>query len=91
MCTKNGIVKKTTLEAYSRPRQNGINAIGIREGDSLLEAKLTDGNCDIMIAANSGKAIRFPESKVRAMGRGASGVRGISIDTSKNFVVGMIL
>ncbi len=90
MCTKNGIVKKTTLEAYSRPRQNGINAIGIREGDSLLEAKLTDGNCDIMIAANSGKAIRFPESKVRAMGRGASGVRGISIDTSKNFVVGMI-
>ena len=57
MCTKNGIVKKTTLEAYSRPRQNGINAIGIREGDSLLEAKLTDGNCDIMIAANSGKAI----------------------------------
>jgi len=90
MCTKNGIVKKTTLEAYSRPRQNGINAIGIREGDSLLEAKLTDGNCDIMIAANSGKAIRFPESKVRAMGRGASGVRGISIDTIKNFVVGMI-
>ena len=90
MCTKNGIVKKTTLEAYSRPRQNGINAIGIREGDSLLEAKLTDGNCDIMIAANSGKAIRFPESKVRAMGRGASGVRGISIDTAKNFVVGMI-
>ncbi len=90
MCTKNGVVKKTTLEAYSRPRQNGINAIGIREGDSLLEAKLTDGNCDIMIAANSGKAIRFPESKVRAMGRGASGVRGISIDTTKNFVVGMI-
>ena len=90
MCTKNGIVKKTCLEAYSRPRQNGINAIGIREGDSLLEAKLTDGNSDVMIAANSGKAIRFNESKVRAMGRGASGVRGITLASDKDFVIGMI-
>ena len=90
MCTRNGIVKKTSLEAYSRPRQNGINAIGIREGDSLLEAKLTDGKSDIMIAASSGKAIRFPESKVRAMGRGASGVRGITLSGDNNFVVGMI-
>ncbi len=90
MCTRNGIVKKTSLEAYSRPRQNGINAIGIREGDSLLEAKLTDGKSDIMIAASSGKAIRFPEAKVRAMGRGASGVRGITLSGETNFVVGMI-
>ncbi len=90
MCTRNGIVKKTSLEAYSRPRQNGINAIGIREGDSLLEAKLTDGKSDIMIAASSGKAIRFPEAKVRAMGRGASGVRGITLSGENNFVVGMI-
>ena len=90
MCTKNGIVKKTCLEAYSRPRQNGINAIGIREGDSLLEAKLTDGNSDVMIAANSGKAIRFNETKVRSMGRGASGVRGISLSNDKDEVVGMV-
>jgi len=90
MCTKNGIVKKTSLEAYSRPRQNGINAIGIREGDILLEAKLTDGNSDVMIAANSGKAIRFHESKVRSMGRVASGVRGIMLSDPKDYVVGMI-
>ena len=90
MCTENGVVKKTCLEAYSRPRQNGINAIGIREGDSLLEARLTDGNSDVMIAANSGKAIRFHESKVRAMGRGASGVRGITLASDKDKVVGMI-
>ena len=90
MCTKNGIVKKTCLEAYSRPRQNGINAIGIREGDSLLEAKLTDGKSDVMIAANSGKAIRFNESKVRSMGRGASGVRGITLANNKDYVIGMI-
>ncbi|MAZ58440.1 MAG: DNA gyrase subunit A [Flavobacteriales bacterium] len=90
MCTKNGIVKKTSLEAYSRPRQNGINAISIREGDSLLEAKLTDGNSHVMIAASSGKAIRFDESKVRAMGRTASGVRGITLSDSKDYVVGMI-
>ena len=90
MCTEKGVVKKTSLEAYSRPRQNGINAIGIREGDSLLEAKLTDGNSDIMIAAKSGKAIRFHESKVRSMGRGASGVRGIMLSSDKDKVVGMI-
>jgi DNA gyrase subunit A len=90
MCTKNGIVKKTSLEAYSRPRQNGINAISIREGDSLLEAKLTDGKSHVMIAASSGKAIRFDESKVRAMGRTASGVRGITLSDSKDYVVGMI-
>jgi len=90
MCTEKGVVKKTSLEAYSRPRQNGINAIGIREGDSLLEAKLTNGNSDIMIAAKSGKAIRFHESKVRSMGRGASGVRGIMLSSDKDKVVGMI-
>ena len=90
MCTKNGIVKKTSLEAYSRPRQNGINAISIREGDSLLEAKLTDGKSHVMIAASSGKAIRFDESKVRAMGRTASGVRGITLSGAKDYVVGMI-
>ena len=90
MCTKNGIIKKTCLEAYSRPRQNGINAIGIREGDILLEAKLTDGNSDIMIAASSGKAIRFEESKVRPMGRGASGVRAIKLSAQDDYVVGMI-
>jgi len=90
MCTKNGVVKKTCLEAYSRPRQNGINAIGIREGDILLEAKLTDGNSDVMIAASSGKAIRFHESKVRSMGRSASGVRGIMLTNNKDTVIGMI-
>ena len=90
MCTQKGVVKKTCLEAYSRPRQNGINAIGIREGDSLLEARLTDGNSDVMIAASSGKAIRFHEAKVRAMGRGASGVRGIMLSNDKDKVVGMI-
>ena len=90
MCTQKGIVKKTCLEAYSRPRQNGINAIGIREGDMLLEAKLTNGESDVMIAASSGKAIRFHESKVRSMGRGASGVRGIMLSSDKEKVIGMI-
>ena len=90
MCTQKGIVKKTCLEAYSRPRQNGINAIGIREGDMLLEAKLTNGESDVMIAASSGKAIRFHESKVRSMGRGASGVRGIMLSGDKEKVIGMI-
>jgi DNA gyrase subunit A len=79
MCSRNGIVKKTSLEDYSRPRQNGINAITIREGDSLLEAKLTNGKCDIMLASYSGRAVRFPEEKVRDMGRMASGVRGITL------------
>jgi DNA gyrase subunit A len=90
MCTKKGVIKKTKLEAYSRPRTNGINAIGIREGDELLEAKLTDGTMEIMMALKSGKAIRFPEEKVRFMGRTASGVRGITLASEKDEVVGMI-
>ncbi len=90
MCTKKGVIKKTSLEAYSRPRSNGINAITIREGDQLLEAKLTNGTDEIMMAIKSGRAIRFNESKVRPMGRNASGVRGITIDSEKDEVVGMI-
>ena len=89
MCTKRGIIKKTTLEAYSRPRTNGVNAIVIREGDQLLEVKLTSGNAEIMIAGREGKAIRFNESTVRPMGRVSSGVRAISIEDD-NEVVGMI-
>ena len=91
MCTKKGIIKKTSLEAYSRPRVNGINAITIREGDTLLEAKLTNGEQDIMLAIRSGKAIRFPEAKVRIMGRSASGVRAITVDHENDEVVGMIV
>ena len=90
MCTKNGQVKKTSLEQYSRPRTNGINAITIKEGDQLFEAKMTDGESQIMIAAKSGKCIRFEESKVRSMGRTASGVRGIKLRDEKDVVVGMI-
>lgn len=90
MCTKKGVIKKTSLEAYSRPRTNGINAIGIREGDELLEAKLTNGSNEIMLALKSGKAIRFNEEKVRSMGRTASGVRGVTLASSKDEVVGMI-
>jgi DNA gyrase subunit A len=90
MCTKNGIIKKTSLEAYSRPRTNGINAIGIREGDELLEAKLTNGNNEIVMALKSGRAIRFPEEKVRPMGRNASGVRGVTLAHDKDEVVGMV-
>ncbi|MAY83414.1 MAG: DNA gyrase subunit A [Flavobacteriales bacterium] len=90
MCTKKGTIKKTSLEAYSRPRSNGINAITIREGDQLLEAKLTNGTDEIMLAVRSGRAIRFNESKVRAMGRNAAGVRGITLATEKDEVVGMI-
>jgi len=90
LCSRKGIIKKTTLEAYSHPRQNGVNAITIKEGDQLLEAKLTNGNNDIMIAVKSGKAIRFPESKVRPMGRTASGVRGITLGDENDEVVGMI-
>ncbi len=89
LCTENGIIKKTTLEAYSRPRQNGIIALSIREGDSLLQACLTDGNCEIMMAIQSGKAIRFPESKFRAMGRTASGVKGMTVPDGEK-VVGLI-
>ncbi len=89
MCTKRGIIKKTTLEDYSRPRTNGVKAIVIREGDQLLEVKLTSGNAEIMIAAREGRAIRFNESTVRPMGRVSSGVRAISIDED-NEVIGMI-
>lgn len=89
MCTKDGTIKKTKLEAYSRPRQNGVNAIVIREGDQLIEAKLTSGNAEVMIAAKDGKAIRFNESTVRPIGRVGAGVRGISIEESDE-VIGMI-
>lgn len=91
MVTKKGIVKKTSLEAYSRPRVNGINAITVREGDQLLEAKLTDGKSQIMIASKEGKAIRFEDEKVRPMGRTASGVRGINLDGEDNEVIGMVI
>ena len=90
MATKMGQVKKTSLEQYSRPRSNGINAITIKDGDELLEAKLTNGNSQIMLAVQSGKAIRFEESKTRPMGRNASGVRGIRLKDNKDEVVGMI-
>jgi DNA gyrase subunit A len=90
LCTTNGIIKKTSLEAYSRPRQNGVYAITVRDGDELLEARLTNGNHHIMLALESGKAIRFPESTVRPMGRTASGVRGITRRDDKDIVIGMI-
>jgi DNA gyrase subunit A len=92
MCSRNGVVKKTMLEDYSRPRQNGINAITIREGDSLIEAKLTNGKCDILLASYSGRAVRFPEAKVRDMGRTASGVRGITLneEMAGDRVIGMV-
>ncbi len=90
MCTKNGTVKKTALAAYSRPRVNGINAITIKEGDQLLEAKLTTGSDEILMALKSGKAIRFNEKKTRPMGRNASGVRGIRLADDKDAVIGMI-
>ena len=90
MATRKGQVKKTSLEQYSRPRTNGINAINIREGDVLLEAKLTTGNSHVMLAVKSGKAIRFEESKTRPMGRGASGVRGITLNNDNDEVVGMV-
>ena len=91
LCTTKGIIKKTSLEAYSRPRTNGVNAITVREGDELLEARMTDGKHHIMLAVRSGRAIRFPEVSVRPMGRTASGVRGIRLaDETTDFVVGMI-
>jgi len=93
LCTKDGIIKKTSVEAYSRPRANGINAITIREGDVLLEAALTNGNNEIMIATKLGKVCRFPEAKVRPMGRNASGVIGIDLNDEEggnNEVIGMI-
>ncbi|MFI3330339.1 MAG: DNA gyrase subunit A [Rikenellaceae bacterium] len=89
MCTRDGIIKKTKLEAYSRPRQNGVNAITIKEGDQLIEAKLTSGKAEVIIAAREGKAIRFPEEIVRPIGRTAAGVRGISIEEN-DAVVSMI-
>jgi DNA gyrase subunit A len=90
LCSKKGVIKKTTLEAYSRPRVNGINAITIREGDELLQATLTNGTNEVLMALKSGNAIRFNESKVRPMGRNASGVRGITLKSDKDEVVGMI-
>ncbi len=90
MCTKQGIIKKTSLAAYSRPRTNGINAISIRENDELLEAKLTNGSHEIVLATTNGRAIRFNESKVRPMGRNASGVRGVTLTSETDEVIGMI-
>jgi DNA gyrase subunit A len=90
LATKKGIIKKTTLEAYSRPRQNGVNAITIKEGDKLLEARLTNGESEIMLAVRSGKAIRFNEKKVRPIGRTASGVRGVTLGSENDEVIGMV-
>jgi DNA gyrase subunit A len=90
MATQQGVIKKTALEAYSRPRQNGIIAIGVREGDSLIQARLTNGKNHLILAVRSGKAIRFPESKVRDMGRTASGVRGIKLQDANDAVIGMV-
>ncbi len=90
LCTKHGIIKKTALEDFSRPRQTGVNAITIVEGDELLEARLTDGNSEIMMAVKSGRAIRFPEEKVRPTGRGAIGVAGIEVEDKDDEVIGMI-
>ena len=90
LCTKQGVIKKTALADFSRPRQTGVNAITIVEGDQLLEARLTDGHCEIMMSIASGRAIRFPESKVRPTGRGAIGVTGIEVDDASDEVVGMI-
>ncbi|MFW5944600.1 MAG: DNA gyrase subunit A [Bacteroidota bacterium] len=90
LCTKRGIIKKTSLEAYSRPRQNGVNAITIREGDQLIEARLTTGESDIILASKEGKAIRFNEKNVRAIGRVAAGVRGMTLASEDDEVVGMV-
>ncbi|WP_207493853.1 DNA gyrase subunit A [Aridibaculum aurantiacum] len=90
LCTKRGIIKKTLLEEFSRPRANGVNAINIMEGDQLIEARLTDGKCEVMMAVKSGRAIRFPEEKVRPTGRGAIGVFGIEVEDEKDEVIGMI-
>jgi DNA gyrase subunit A len=90
LCTKQGIINKSKLKDFSRPRQSGINAIEIREGDQLIAARMTDGNCEIMMAVKSGRAIRFPENKVRATGRGGIGVYGIEVDEKNDEVVGMI-
>jgi DNA gyrase subunit A len=91
MCTKKGVIKKTVLEAYSRPRANGINAINVREDDELVEAKLTDGKCDVIIAKKSGRAIRFNEDEVRDMGRTSTGVKGVKLENETDEVVGMVV
>jgi DNA gyrase subunit A len=90
LCTKQGLIKKTSLEAYSRPRSNGINAITVRDGDELLQACLTDGDSEVIIAKRKGKAIRFPEAKVRPMGRTAAGVRGVTLESADDEVIGMV-
>jgi DNA gyrase subunit A len=90
MCTKNGTIKKTALEAYSRPRLTGINAITIEDGDSLLEARLTNGKNEIMLATRKGKLVRFDEDTVRPMGRNSIGVKGVSLDGDDDFVIGMV-
>lgn len=90
MCTKQGVIKKTPLEAYSRVRQTGINAININDGDELIEAKLTNGNNEILLAVKSGRAIRFNENTVRTVGRNSIGVRGVSLDNEKDEVIGMV-
>ena len=90
LCTRKGVIKKTVLADFSRPRATGVNAINILEGDELLDARLTNGNCEIMMAVKSGRAIRFPEEKVRATGRGAIGVGGIEVDNTNDEVIGMI-
>ena len=91
LCTARGIIKKTTLEAFSRPRQSGINAINIREGDNLIEAKLTNGSNEVVLAIRSGKAVRFNEKVVRPMGRTAAGVKGITLSKDPDdMVVGMV-
>ena len=90
-CTKNGVIKKTLLEQYSRPRQNGVNAITIREDDKVIEVRMTNGNNEIIIANRNGRAIRFHESAVRVMGRTATGVRGMTLDEDgSDEVIGMI-
>ena len=90
LCTRKGVIKKTSLEAYSRPRASGVNAITVREGDELLEARMTNGSHEIMLAVRSGRAVRFPEKTVRPMGRTASGVRGITLSGEDDMVIGMI-
>ncbi len=89
-CTKQGVIKKTSLEAYSRPRQNGVNAITIREDDQVIQVRMTDGNSEILMANKNGRAIRFHETKVREMGRTATGVRGMTLDGADDEVVGMV-
>jgi len=89
-CTKQGVIKKTSLEAYSRPRTNGVNAITIREDDAVIQVRMTDGNSEVVMANRNGRAIRFNESKVREMGRTATGVRGMALDDDGDEIVGMI-